>query len=156
MTLTKIESGGLSSGKILQVVVAPFSTEVTTSSTSFVSLGSPAIEGTITPISTSSKILIRFTTSTYTNSSAHSSYVTLYRGTVASGTHLGESSNGLARAFASSGQTIHNMTFEVVDEPSTTSAQTYQVGFKASSSSTVKYFVYDNIPAELILMEIAG
>ena len=163
VALTKVQDGGLNltsagmpSGTILQVVTAPFSTQVTTSSTSFVTLGSPAIQGTITPSSTSSKIIIRFITSIYTNSSAHSCYITLYRGTVASGTHLGQSTEGLGRAWNSSDQAMQNMAFEVVDEPSTTSAQVYQVGFRTDNAATAKYFMLSNTPAQLVLMEIAA
>ena len=143
-------------GKVLQVVNASFSTAVTTTSTSFTSLGSPAIEATITPTSTSSKILVRFITSTYTNYSGQSTYITLYRGTVASGTHLGQSTEGLCRAYNSAGGMVINLAFEVLDSPSTTNAQTYQIGFKNSSSSNSGYFMFNGTPAELILMEIAG
>ena len=143
-----------STGSVLQVVENTFSSQVTTSSTSFVTLGS--IEASITPSSTSSKILIFFTTSVYTNSSADSCYVTLYRGTVASGTNIGASTEGLGRTWNSSDQAVQNMNFQIIDEPSTTSAQTYQVGFRTDDSSTIKYFVFSNTPAQLTLMEIAA
>jgi len=161
VALTKVQDGGLNltsagmpSGTILQVVENTFSTQVTTSSTSFVTLGS--IQASITPSSTSSKILIMFSTSIYTNSTSHSCYITLYRGTVASGTNLGETTEGLGRSWTNAGQIVSNLNFQLVDEPSTTSAQTYQLGFKADNSSTVKYFVFNGTPSQLTLMEIAG
>lgn len=141
-------------GKVLQVVENTFASQVTTSSTSFVTLGS--VEASITPSSTSSKIFISFNTSVYTNSTADSCFITLYRGTVASGTNLGAGTDGLGRAWSSAGQTVQNLTFLLVDEPSTTSAQTYQVGFRTDDSSTVKYFMFAATPAQLTLMEIAA
>lgn len=157
MALTRIKSGGLATGvggKVVQVVNATFSSVVSTSSTSFVSLGSPAIEATITPTSASNKILARFACGIYTNNSGEAAYTTLYRGTVASGTHLGTGTEGLARLQAITAQLLDNLVFEVIDSPSTTSATTYQVGFRSSNAAD-KYFIHNSRPTELILMEIA-
>jgi len=159
MALTKIinqgvATSGLPAGSVLQVVNATFSSVVSTSSTSFVSLGSPAIQATITPTSSSNKILIRFSCGIYTNNSGEAAYTTVYRGTVASGTHLGEGAEGMGRLQTITAQHLDNMVFEVMDSPSTTSATTYQIGFR-SSNAALKYFCHNNRPNELILMEIA-
>lgn len=146
---------GAGGGKVLQFLNFPFSTEVSTTSTSFVSLGSPPIQGTITPTSASSKILIRFSCSTYMGNSTQSSYVTLYRGTVASGTHLGDGTEGMSRIYESNSAVVTEHTFEFVDSPNTTNATTYQVGFKSSTTSNPKRFVMNDTPCEMIIMEIA-
>ena len=144
---------GISAGKILQFLNFPFSTQVTTNSTSFISLGSPAIQGSITPSSTSSKILINFTTSVFQQGTNKNAYVTIFRGTAASGTNLGSSSEGFVRLYHSGGQTVDNVTIECVDTPNTTSAVTYQLGFR-SSDTTIHKFMMNNTPAQLIIMEI--
>jgi len=143
------------SGTILQVVSATFSSVVSTSSTSFVSLGSPAIEATITPTSASNKILISFMCSGYTNNTNEGMYTTVFRGTVASGTNLGNGSSGLVRMQGIGSQNLNNMPFEVIDSPATTSATTYQIGFR-STNAALKYFIHDDKPNTIILMEIAG
>lgn len=142
-------------GKVLQVVNASFSSVVSTSSTSFVSLGSPAIEATITPTNTSSKILIRFMCAAYTNNTGEGMYTTVFRGTVASGTNLGNGASGLCRFQGTNSQNLNNMPFEVMDSPATTSATTYQIGFRSTNAAD-KYFFHDNKPGEIVLMEIAG
>ena len=142
-------------GKVLQFLNFPFSTQVTTNSTSFISLGTPAIEGSITPSSASSKILIRFTTSVFQQGTNKNAYITIFRGTVSSGTNLGSSSEGFVRLYHSGGQTVDNVTIECVDTPNTTSAVTYQLGFRSSDTTTHK-FIMNNTPAQLIIMEIAG
>ena len=86
-SLTAVTSAGLPSGTVLQVVNATYSIQTSTTSTTFVSTG---LTATITPTSSSNKILCIYSTGAQNNSSANGSKFTLFRGTV-SETNLGHS-----------------------------------------------------------------
>lgn len=137
-------------GHILQVVQAQYSTNTTTTSTSFVTSG---LNATITPSSTSNKILVSFSIEAYTNSTDYC-YVTAFRGTV-SGTNLGNSVGGLG--FVRTDAYVYSpISNAILDSPSTTSAQTYTVGFRSNGAGTVGVCYTKNAVATLTLMEVQG
>ena len=130
-------------GKVLQVVTDVFSTETSTTSTSYVAVSGFA--ATITPSSTSSKILVLCSASSYINTS--DAYLgTIYRG----GTDLGT----FGRLFSTAGGLGGFISFNYLDSPSTISATTYTYYHKVGSGTG--YVSVNNYKSNLTLMEIAG
>jgi hypothetical protein len=148
--------GAFGGSGILQVVSTTNTTPVTSSSGSFVTSNSTA---TITPSSASSDILV------IANASVACFYdrratLTIFRGTVASGTNIGNGANGLTtvRPFAGFGD--YATSSAVLDSPSTTSAITYTLAFSGTGGAgSPPYTVTlqnQNAPTTFILMEVAG
>ena len=134
--------------RILQVVQASHSTEVSTTSTSYVTTG---LTASITPQATTSKILafVSMPTEKTTVSIFSGAFIGLFRGTVA-GTNLVEN------LLYSEQQIASTLALNWLDSPSTTSSQVYTVGIKTNSAAvTVKSCVI-NLPASLVLMEVSA
>ena len=147
-TLSNSGTLGSGMGKVLQVVRNSSTVTVSTSSTSLTEL----INTSITPSSTSSKILIlvnvmmqiTFGTNAYGG-------ITTIKGTFAGGTslqeyYIGNAGGGGANALFS----VHT-----INEPSTTSSQQYTIGIRKASTGTTSVST-DGGLYEIILMEIAG
>jgi hypothetical protein len=134
--------------RILQVVQASHSTVVSTTSTSYVTTG---LTASITPQSTTSKILafVSMPTEKTTAGVYSGALIALFRGTVA-GTNLVEN------ILYNEQQTAATLALNWLDSPSTTSAQAYTVGIKTNSGLiTVKSCVND-LKASLVLMEVSA
>ncbi len=129
--LTGISGGG----KILQVVQGT-ATSSSTTSTSFTSTG---LSASITPSSTSSKILIIVTLVQFAVSTPNKNGTsTIFRG----GTNLAPTGSGIHKSFATNynsggGSLANNQTYSYLDSPSTTSATTYTVNFAVDSGATI-------------------
>ncbi len=134
-------------GKVLQVVGSSSTTNFTNSSTSLAEM----MNVSITPSSTSNKILIHFSTNCQISGGTNSyGRATVFRGTL-SGTDLGQKVGGLNAG-------THNdsmLTGVYLDSPSTTSAQKYTLAMSTGSGSTSSAGT-DSRMYNLILMEIAG
>ena len=117
-------------GHVIQVVHQPFQTSMNTSSQSFVSTGHSV---TITPKSSSSKILIAVQGGSWFNQ-AGNSYVTLYRGS----SNLADS-YGLAMQ---ENQPYIPHAFVYYDSPSTTSATTYTSYIRVNGANITTYYSY--------------
>ena len=117
-------------GHVIQVVHQPFQTSMNTSSTSFVTTGHSL---SITPKSSSSKILISAQGGSW-YVSAGQSRITLYRG----GSNLLDA-NGLCMNDA---QPYVPHSFVYYDTPNTTSATTYTVYIKIDNASNTTYYSY--------------
>ena len=116
--------------RVLQVVQGTLSTQFSTTSTSFTSVG---LTATITPTSTSSLVLVMYAGSQGA-SSGTDTYTTVYRGTTA-GTNLG-TTNGFGFAYSTAGGTTSSgVTGIILDTPATTSAQVYTVAMKTSGGT---------------------
>jgi hypothetical protein len=134
--------------RILQVIEGTTSTQVVTSSTSFVTTN---LTATITPSATSSKILILVNSPAGKDSTVFSGiYTALFRGTVA-GTNLAGS------LLYNGGNNLYTMcTYSFLDSPNTTSATAYTLGIRSNSASTAVYANADNNRSSIILMEISA
>jgi hypothetical protein len=140
-------------GSILQVVSATTSTQVSTTSTTNVTTG---LAATITPISTSSRIIIMASNDVFVPNRSVVGYWTLYRGTVA-GTNLAGGTNYMASIYPSNNDTIFTgLHLSFCDSPNTTSAQTYTLAFKASGGVSPIRSQNNNSMASMVLMEVAG
>ena len=137
-------SPGTGMGKVLQVVSVTNTTQQTTTSQSFVA--STGLTASITPSSTSSKILISVMSNV--RSSADAAY-TLYRGS----TNL--SADSFVQIYAGGSDIRQLMTINYLDAPSTTSSTTYTLYFLAGSG-TAYINQEGSKQGQIILMEIAG
>ena len=132
-------------GKVLQVVTATDTTQRQTNSSSYVSAN---ISVNITPSSTSSKILVFYSTTIDGADGVNGVVVTLYR----NGTNIGGGSNGMAQSYPRlSGAGINKL-----DSPSTTSQVTYEVYFRIYSGSSNVEVNYVGSQGNLTAMEIQG
>lgn len=154
-------------GKVLQVVSTEKTDQFTTSSTSFVDV--TGMSATITPSSTSNKILCLFSVGIAGNGTGGQyAYLRLVRDSTA--ISVGDVS-GTSRVAVSTG-TGGNVPYDAgpltithLDSPSSTSAITYKIQIKDQNSGTAKFNSRgddgDNdsngrSAASLTLMEIAG
>ena len=141
---------GAQAGQVIQVVGATDSTERSTTSTTFVT-ASNTLSVTITPASTSNKILI-FYSATVQVGGGNCVATTIYRnGTTNLGTTAGFTGNyegtDTQRTQASS---------HYLDSPATTSSTTYQVYFRNESGANTVYLNEGNRRGVITAMEIKG
>jgi hypothetical protein len=141
----KLVASSMPTGSVLQVVQGTLSTTPSTNSVTYVTTG---LAATITPKSSTSKILI-IANGSYYASSAGNTYYTIYRNS----TNLEiTSSRGFAELNFAAG-TGGVMTVSYLDSPATTSATTYTIYTK---QSVLVYFPVDGATATITLMEIAA
>ena len=132
-------------GKVLQVVSVTNTTQQTTTSSSLVA--STGLTASITPSSTSSKILISVMSNV--RSSADAAY-TLYRGS----TNLA-GSGSFVQIYAGGSDTRQLMTINYLDAPSTSSSTAYTLYFLAGSG-TAYINQEGSKQGQIILTEIGG
>ena len=150
-SLPALGSAQMPTGSVIQVISATntYSANggflLTTSSATYTA---GALSASITPSSTSSKIMVIINTVQYR---AGSSSYTVYRGS----TNIGGSTNGFAR-LSGANSTWLPMSISYLDSPSTTSATTYQLYGRAEAGG-VTYFGGDgDMKSTITLMEIKG
>ena len=113
------------SGSVVQVVQGTYTVQQSTTSTSFVASG---IAGSITPSSSSNKVLVEVSLNGVTTSA--SCFYTIYRDS----TNLGIGTNNcFAVTSSTAGDNSINLRF--LDSPGTTSSVTYTVYYKVSSGT---------------------
>lgn len=136
-------------GSVLQVVQGTYSTQQTLTSTSFVSTG---ITASITPTSATSKILIIYNFSGLTVST-NSLYSTIYR----NASNLAGAC-GFIETASGGGVLYFPNTVTYLDSPATTSATTYTVYVRVSSSTAYIGSIASgaNTISTITLMEIAA
>jgi len=105
-------------GKIVQTVASTSTTSFSTTSTSFVTTNHTA---TITPTSTSSKILCLVTAELAQTGTNNNTHMTLFRDS----TNLAGSGNAFCDVLSSAGNIYANAAINYLDSPSSTSALTY-------------------------------
>jgi len=168
MALTKLLSRGLGTGvggKVLQVVTQFYDTQTSINSSSFTDTG---LSLSITPTSTSNKVLVMFYPSFSGNENAYCAFK-LFRGA----TEIGTTSNTGTGIECFTGFTIVGaFKFSTVvqpivylDSPSTTSATTYKLQVSPMRTSSEQFYLNrshtlgdDNqfrTASNVILMEIA-
>ena len=135
-------------GHVIQTVTAASTGNGSTTSSSY----APAtgLSASITPSSTSSKILVLVNSSAFTSSSSTEGAYTIYRG----GSNIGDA-NGISRAYAGNSDMIFPLSMHILDSPSSTSSVTYAVYMKRTQGSGT---VQNNLRActqSVTLMEIA-
>ena len=137
-------------GKVLQVVNAYHASEVTTNSTSWIDTG---LTATITPSSTSSKILILINQTAAKQGDA-GMRIRFLRGSTVIRTVTEKV--GFTGSGDDTWSYIGTVSVGWLDTPSTTSATTYHTEFRASSSGHNVIAQVDNDTSTITLMEIAA
>ena len=139
------------SGGVLQVVNATYSTQSSTTSTSYIDTG---LTASITPSSSSSKILVIVHQTGIGKVAGGGGYriaINLLRGS----TQLTQFELGSAYTSSSLINIIGGTGVCYLDSPSTTSSTTYKTQYKGFDGGTV-YTQYDSCTSSITLMEIAG
>jgi hypothetical protein len=147
-------SDQLATGRVLQAQSFTYSTQVSTTSTTFVTTG---LSGTITPKKTTSKILILAHTTGQKASDFVQTMFTIYRGTV-SGTNLGTAA-GMINLFVDgtgANRIWAGVSVNFLDSPNTTSAQTYTLAMRTGGATAPAAAQVQNSLASMVLLEIAG
>lgn len=147
-TGTLVTSNAMPTGSVLQVVSATSqSAQATTTSTSYVTTGFSA---SITPSSSSNKVLVLLSALGRNGSGGGQAFYTMYRGA----TDLASVRSFKQLYNPSAGVLDGAIDMSILDSPSSTSSVTYTVYFKGSAGTT--YFGLDNSMVSLTLMEIKG
>jgi len=141
-------------GNVLQVVQTAYTTEdsTTTASPSMANTGCTA---TITPISSSNKILVMMSLATHHAAASQNAHARIMRGSSAAfsgitGDYWSTSGSGISG----------NINIQWLDSPATTSATTYTVQFSVAGGGTLRinrdYNGNNNGVTYLTLLEIAA
>ena len=138
---------GLVTGKVLQIVTVNSTNQQSITSTSFATTD---MSVSITPSSTSSKILAIGTTSLRNNTNGFTA-ISLYRGD----TNLG-AGNGMAYSKDFGTQWRGSAAFNYLDSPNTTSSVTYTIRCRIQESGHTGYVNAEGAQGTLTLLEIAG
>ena len=148
MALTKLNSASMPTGNVLQVVQAETTTEVSTTGTSYIDSG---LTASITPSSTSSKILVTYSLHQFFATAGGSGSLKIVRDTTVIKEHGYQGYGGTSTIMGVA-------TYQQLDTPSTTSSITYKVQFKSITGNVICQ--YDDGSGDSIstitLMEIAG
>ena len=151
MALTKLRAGAFPSGTIIQTVSAELENDNVTSSTSFVDTG---VTASITPSSTSNKIIVTICipmNAHHDNTDVQVSYQVLRDSTALGDAVYGDHSGNGSRSDLWT--TAH---FAYVDSPSSTSSLTYKVQHKAFNSDIVSTASHSNNKCTIILQELVA
>jgi hypothetical protein len=146
-----IPKATMPAGALLQVVQAETSTNTSTTSTSFVTTN---LTASITPSSSSSKVLVTVSAEGYINGTATSGIYTVFRGTVA-GTNLGNATWGFVNLYGAAGAITGSVSINYLDSPSTTSSQTYTYAMRSEAGSAT-HINANGQKSTITLMEIAA
>jgi hypothetical protein len=140
-------------GQVLQAVSTTINSETSTSSSSFVSTGTTA---TITPSSTSSKILVVVTGGLFWQSGTGGGVATIYR----NGSNIHPIGNYFVRTYPAYSTSLRLQTtgsMSYLHSPATTSACAYTVYISTNGwGGTIQWGSSDNDCATITLMEIAA
>jgi hypothetical protein len=147
-TISGVSATQQYSGRVLQVVQTTAVGQVTTTSTSFVSM---TFSGSITPISSSSKILVFVNAAVLGNQTSCQPIYTIYRNNA---TNLGDSARGFGQVYSAAGGMDAQGIMMYLDSPATTSSTTYTVYMKVNLGTG--YWGHDNGTQVMILQEIAA
>ena len=152
--LTNVTSAGLPSGTVVQVVTGEFTANTNNTSTTMTASG---VKLSITPKSTSNKIIVSCTfnaQANYSSATPVGAEYTIFRGG-ASGTDLFVDSSRHQLLYAEDDNNIHiPTTLQAVDSPSTTSSTEYElfVAIYSQGNSAVRHWGKQF----MTLTEIAG
>jgi len=150
-----LPSAQLPAGSILQVVSAVKTNQFTTSSTGWVDV--PSLNATITPSSSSNKILVLVHIGLQGNTgSAHMNFFTLFR----NDTNQMTAPDCISGAYQNNSGTGVALSFALYDSPASTTAKEYSVGMRVNGSTGVlNRIAVNNLTTSestITLMEVAG
>ena len=138
-------------GKLLQVVQASYSGQISSATTTYADTGLTATTGTLATTGSRVKIDLSMYVSPRSNVSGNGVKLQLLRGaTVLTEITADAGYNGMAQ------ENRMNVGFSYVDSPATTSATTYKVQYANAQTATGVYFSVANTPCYIILSEIGA
>ena len=135
--------------KVLQVVNASYSTQVSTSSNSYVDTG---LTASITPLFSTSKILVLVSLNGCAKDTNNTSLDTAL---VRNSTKIAEINFIAAATNSSAFSNIGSQSICFQDSPSTTSSTTYKVQFNSQQNTAIVYVQQYSAVSTITLMEIA-
>jgi hypothetical protein len=150
--LTSASNTGFPAGSVLQVVSATTTTTTTTTSTSYVDT---ALSASITPSSSSNKVLVIVTGNLQVNDLGNV-YGDGFANITRSSTELTVTRIAINFGSTAWNDYISSVPLSYLDSPSTTSSTTYKVRIATSNSSVVYPGGGSNSAATITLMEIKG
>ena len=131
-------------GTILQVVQATYVGVASTTSTSFTNT---SLTASITPSSSTNKILVFISSNGFSSSVSGASAYTINRGS----TNIGSS-----QGFVVITNIVNTpFTIQFLDSPATTSSTTYNLAFKTNNAIYTAYYGDSNLTSVITLMEVA-
>ena len=133
-----------SAGKVLQVATGTIATQISTTSTSFITTG---LTVSITPKFSTSKILI-IANGTFESTVANNVFATIYRNS----TNIGSSTAGMTQTNQQGVWIPFGINY--LDSPATTSSTSYTVYYRQGVGNTA-YFGGDSCLSSITVMEIA-
>jgi hypothetical protein len=151
MALTKVQTGMMGAGAVLQVVNATYSTSTSNSTSTYADTG---LTATITPLFSTSKILIIVDQNGLYKSSASnttSMNIQLLRGA----TNIGVFSQSDTYTFTASENQVGSASYNYLDSPATTSATTYKTQFSSRGNTAFVNVQNGSSISTITLMEIA-
>jgi hypothetical protein len=138
----------ISTGKVLQVVNATHNTETSTSSSSDIDTG---LTASITPSSTSNKVLVNVVVAGVGKDSSNTyQSIKLKRGS----TTLAKIDEGAAYTATTASNRVGAVAASYLDSPSTTSATTYKATFSSIAGSATVMVQDESSVSTITLMEI--
>ena len=141
--------GAIATGKVLQVVQATSTTATDSSTQSFVATN---LTASITPSSSSNKILIIASGCYDLNGNARQAVFAVYRNT----TNIsGGGGTSFSMPYSSDSRAISTLSVNQLDTPNTTSSTSYTIRIKATSAGAVE-FISQATEAYIQLMEISA
>jgi hypothetical protein len=159
----KVPAAGLASGAartnfgagaVLQVVTASTLSNTNTSSTSYVDVG--GLTASITPSSSSSKILVLLNCSGLVSKPGSSTYGDIYMALVRGSTVLSEDRKAINFGVSTWSDFFAGFAFSHLDSPSSASSVTYKAQVKSPSSSPMVVPPGSPLLATITLLEIAA
>jgi hypothetical protein len=136
-------------GKVLQVVAATYSTQTTSSSSTYADTG---LTATITPTSATSKILVLLTQNGVRKDNNNDVGIRLFRG----GSNIAQVSASAADTNSTARNEVGTVAISYLDSPATTSATTYKTQFATSGNSATVYVQVSSAVSSIVLLEIGA
>lgn len=140
-------------GKVLQVVMGTYSTQTTTTSTSYSDTG---LTATITPSSTTSKVLVFVQQAGCVKFSGSSIYSSMSLKLLKSGSDLLLIASEIAYNNTTNANYIGTQGCAYLDSPGTTSAVTYKTQFCSNQSGNEVRVQQGSAVSTMILLEVAA
>jgi hypothetical protein len=163
---SQLADANMAPGSVIQVVQVVKTDTFTTTSSSFTTI--TGLSASITPSSSSSRILVVMSVNGSQQVGVNDAYLGIFRDStqIALGDASGTRIRSTAQLMAANAGWSTTVTFNFADSPSTTSAITYSVQARTNSTGTLYINRGNNdqdgavgagrTPSSLILMEIAG
>jgi hypothetical protein len=150
-TGTILTTANPQSGGVLQVVNATYSSQISSSSSTYADTN---LTATITPKFTTSKILVCVQHNGCGKLSSTSAYIGCQ--VLRNSTSIALLAYSVGNNNSTSPNYIGGMGLDYLDSPATTSAVTYKTQFKSSANSASVYMQIDSEVSTITLMEIAA